>query len=78
MVQSAGAGAFVCKASRALKEVLFAAPRHAIHTALTRPHIYLGTPANAGLSPALEDVCISYQTFQEVRSGLSRAANLPE
>ena len=67
----AGAGIFVCKASRAVKEALFAAPRHAIHTALTQPHIYLGTPATVGLFPGLEDVCIAYQTFQEVRTLLA-------
>ena len=67
MIPDAGAGIFLCKASRILKEVLFAAPRHAIHQALTQPHSYLGNPATSGISADLEDVCIAFQTFREVR-----------
>ena len=64
----AGAGVFLCRASRAVREVLFAAPRQAIHQALTQPHAYLGTPATSGISADLEDVCIAFQTFNEVSS----------
>ena len=67
-MHDAGAGVFLCKASRAVREVLVAAPRHAIHRALTQSHAYLGTPATSGISADLEDVCIAFQTFDEVSS----------
>ncbi|KAK9859302.1 hypothetical protein WJX84_000662 [Apatococcus fuscideae] len=68
-----GANIFLCKASRAVKEVLFAAPRHAIHRALTQPHSYLGTPAALGVSADLEDVCIAFQTFEDMKTSVSMA-----
>ncbi|KAK9826079.1 hypothetical protein WJX74_010834 [Apatococcus lobatus] len=68
-----GAAIFLCKASKAVREVLFAAPRHAIHRALTQPHSYLGTLASSGISGDLEDVCIAFQTLDEMKTSVSMA-----
>ena len=63
----AGAAILCCgKAAAAELQCLTAAPRLAVHEALSAPHKYLGTPYQISLSSKSDDACIAYQLFLEV------------
>lgn len=55
-----------CEPQAADMACLSMAPRHATHTALSRPDTYLGGGVPQGRLPAQEDVCIAYDIFLEV------------
>ena len=50
------------------------APRHAAHTALTRPDAYLAGGIPRGRHPGQEDACIAYDIFLEVWGALGRSS----
>ena len=64
----AGASILCCNAEAADLACLSMAPRHAIHTALSRPDTYLGGGVPQGRHPDQEDACIAYDIFLEVRA----------
>lgn len=64
-----GAAILCCgKAAAGELQCLTAAPRFAVHEALSAPHKYLGTPYQISLSSKSDDACIAYQLFLEVGS----------
>ena len=63
----AGAAILCCgKAAASELQCLTAAPRLAVHQALSAPHKYLHTPYQISLSSKSDDACIAYQLFLEV------------
>ena len=69
--QLPGADIFTCRDVGAL-DALSGAPRHALHTALTRPHLYTTssstTTTNTGIgidASRQEDACVAYQLFDQ-------------
>lgn len=63
----AGAAILCCgKAAASELQCLTAAPRLAVHEALSAPHMYLHTPYQISLSSKSDDACIAYQLFLEV------------
>lgn len=63
----AGAAILCCgKAAASELQCLTAAPRLAVHQALSAPYKYLHTPYQISLSSKSDDACIAYQLFLEV------------
>lgn len=69
-----GASIFTCSDVSSL-DALTAAPRHALHTALTQPHLFCsardddatasGADSRLGITADVEDACLAYQLYDQ-------------